>query len=103
MRKVKEAGFDTAAYSGGSSLEATTQKLILGSTKFTGAKVKQSEHTLETLTYKTVDGLDIMADIYFPKVSISGPMPIGKVRRSYVPDLLANIVFQHSWFTPVAS
>ena len=103
MKKVKEAGFDTAAYSGGSSLEATTQKLILGSTKFTGAKVKQSEHTLETLTYKTVDGLDIMADIYFPKVSISGPMPIGKVRRSYLADLLANSVFQHSWYTPVAS
>ena len=81
MKKIKAAGFVTAAYSGGSSLEATTQNLILGSTKFTGAKAKGSEHSLETLTYKTVDGLDIMADIYFPQVSISRPMPIGKVSR----------------------
>ena len=103
MKKVKEAGFATAAYSGGSSLEATTQNLILGSTKSTGAKAKQSEHSLETLTYKTVDGLDIMADIYFPKVSISGPMPIGKVRGSHVANLLTNVVFQHSWYMPVAS
>ena len=82
MKKVKEAGFVTAAYSGGSSLEATTQNLILGSTKSTVAKAKQSEHSLDTLTYKTVNGLDIMADIYFPTVSITGPMPIGEVRCS---------------------
>ena len=93
MKKVKEAGFVTAAYSGGSSLEARTQNLILGSTKSTVAKAKQSEHSVEKLTYKTVDGLDIMADIYFPKVSISGPMPIGTVRGSHVADILANVIF----------
>ena len=103
MKKVKEAGFVTAAYSGGSSLEARTQNLILGSTKSTVAKAKQSEYSLETLTYKIVDGLDIMADIYFPTVSISGPMPIGNVRASRVVDILANVVFQRSWYMRVAS
>ena len=93
MEKVKEAGFVTAAYSEGSSPEATTQNLILGSTKTATAKAKQSEHSLETVTYKTVDDLDIMADIYFPKVSALRPMPIGKVRGSNVADLLANVVF----------
>ncbi len=88
IEKVKEAGFVTTACSGGSSPEATTQNLILGSTKPTAAKAKQSEHSLETVRYKTVDDLDIMADIYFPKVSASQPMPIGKVRGSNVADLL---------------
>lgn len=96
MKKVKDAGFVTAAYSRGSSLEANTQNLILGSTKFTRTQAKQSEHLLETVTYKTVDDLDIMADVYFPKVSASQPMPIGKVRGSHVAVLLANLVFQHS-------
>lgn len=80
MEKVKEAGFVTAAYSGGSSLEARTQNLILGSTKATGAKSKELEHSLETITYKTVNDLDVMADIYFPKVPAPQPMPIGKVQ-----------------------
>ena len=82
MKKVKEAGFVTAAYSRGSSLEANTQNLILGSTKSTHTQAKQSEYALETTTYKTVDDLDIMADVYFPKVSPSQPMSIGKVRGS---------------------
>ena len=103
MKKVKEAGFVTAAYSGGSSLEARTQNLILGSTKSTVTKAKQSQHSLETSTYKTVDGLDIMADICFPEMPISGPMPIGKVRCSQVADILANVIFQRSWYTRVAS
>ena len=96
MKKVKEARFVTAAYSIGSSLEANTQNLILGSTKSTRTQAKQSEHLLETVIYKTVDDLDIMADVYFPKVLPSQPMPIGKVRGSHVAVLLANLVFQHS-------
>ena len=102
MKKVKEARFVITAYSRGSSLEANTQNLILGSTKSTRTQAKQSEHLLETITYKTVDDLDIMADVYFPKVSASQPLPIGKVRGSYVDGLLANFVFQHSWYTLVA-
>ena len=87
MKKVKDAGFVTAAYSRGSSLEANTQNLVLGSTKSTRTQAKRSEHLLETITYKTVDDLDIMADVYFPKALASQPMPIGKVRSSHVDSL----------------
>ena len=96
MKKIEEARFVTAAYSRGPSLEANTQNLILGSIKSTPTQAKQSEYSLETTTYKTVDNLDIMADIYFPKVSASQPMPIGKVRGSHVDGLSTNFVFQHS-------
>ena len=93
MKKVKEARFVTAAYSRGSSLEANTQNLILGSTKSTRTQAKQSEYALETMTYKTVDDLDIMADVYFPKVSASQLMPIGKVRGPHVDGIFVNFIF----------
>ena len=96
MKKVNDAGFVTAAYSRGSSLEANTQNLILGSTKSTRTQAKVSDHLLETVTYKTIDDLDIMADVYFPKVSASQPMPIGNAQASHIAGLLTNLVLQHS-------
>ena len=42
-------------------------------------KAKQESYVIETVIYKTVDDLDIQADIYWPKLPPSEPMPIGKL------------------------
>ena len=86
---LKEAGFSSCSYSGGSSEESNTQSLIVGSTvqdqrpAINGmAPTKPAKtYDLDTHTYKTVDDLDIQADVYYPKEGLpSKPMPIGKTK-----------------------
>ena len=86
---LKEAGFSSCSYSGGSSEESNTQSLIVGSTvqdqrpDISGMAPTRPAQTydLDTHTYKTVDDLDIQADIYYPKEGPpSKPMPIGKTK-----------------------
>ncbi|KAI9811990.1 MAG: Type I Iterative PKS [Pycnora praestabilis] len=82
---LKDAGFSSCSYSGGSSEEANTQSLIVGSTvrdqrpAINGmAPTKPAKtYNMDTYTYKIVDGLEIQADVYYPKeVPSSKPMPI---------------------------
>lgn len=82
---LKEAGFSSCSYSGGSSEESNTQSLIVGSTvqdqrpAINGmAPTKPAKtYDMDTHTYKTVDGLEIQADVYYPKEGPpSKPMPI---------------------------
>ena len=46
--------------------------------KPSGSRTKQEDNMIETVTYKTVDDLQIQADIYWPKAVPPEPMPIGK-------------------------
>lgn len=88
---LKEAGFRSCSYSGGSSEESNTQSLIIGSTvqdqrpAINGmAPTKPAKtYDIDTHTYKTVDDLEIQADVYYPKEGPpSKPMPIGKAGRN---------------------
>lgn len=84
---LKEAGFSSCSYSGGSNEESNTQRLIIGSTvqdqrpAIDGmAPTKPAKtYDMDTHTYKVVDDLEIQADVYYPK---EGPpskaMPIGE-------------------------
>ena len=88
IKDLKEAGFEAAAYSNGSTEESNTQQLIIGSTKpskvpnisepVNEGRLKQNYRT-ETLPYKIVDDTEIMADIYFPETPSSAAMPIGEL------------------------
>ena len=46
--------------------------------KPSGSRMKQEDYVVETATYKTVDDLQIQADMYRPKAAPPEPMPIGK-------------------------
>ena len=85
---LKDAGFNSCSYSGGSSEESNTQSLIVGSTvqdqrpAINGAAPTKPAKTynMDTHTYKTVDDLQIQADVYYPKEGPpSKPMPIGRM------------------------
>ncbi|KAL9625614.1 MAG: hypothetical protein Q9160_000327 [Pyrenula sp. 1 TL-2023] len=76
--KMKQAGFDAIATSKSDTLESSMQELIIGvvrdehvrpiTTGFTYSKLK-SRSSVETIPFKKVDGLEIMADIYWPATS----------------------------------
>ena len=91
LRDLKEAGFGDVSCSGGDTEESNTQQLIIGSTR--PAKVPYNTsgplkdrlskpYRTETMPYKIVDGLEILADVFFPEVQVAkDPMPIGKLNR----------------------
>lgn len=90
MRMMKDAGYKSSAYSGGSSGLSSSHKIIIASTRETverlvnGTLKKRSRYIFETqtVTYKHVDGLDIQADIYFSKDGLPAkPMPIGEFSK----------------------
>lgn len=87
MRMMKDAGFKSSSYSGGSGELSNSHKIIIASTKEAAAplvngiakKKSRYNYETETVTYKHVNGLDIQADIFFSKDGPpSKPMPIGK-------------------------
>jgi acyl transferase domain-containing protein/acyl carrier protein len=96
LRMMKDAGFKSAACSGGTSELSKSQKIIVASTKEAAAPLvngvakpkSRYNYELETVTYKHVNGLDIQADIYFSKDGPpSRPMPIGKFLSNASPSL----------------
>ncbi|KAL8699113.1 MAG: hypothetical protein Q9224_001556 [Gallowayella concinna] len=82
MSIFKKAGFESTGYSTGSSPEAKTQQLLIGSTiarqeKSAPFGASKDDPVISTVVYKTVSETDIHADIYFPDDhQSSGPMPI---------------------------
>ena len=98
LKDLREAGFADASYSRGDNEESNTQQLIIGSTRpqkvlpTSGpvvGKLRQSCR-IETMPYKLVDGIEILADVYFPvNPSKLSPMPIGKMLSD--PDFLAIV------------
>jgi acyl transferase domain-containing protein/acyl carrier protein len=94
MRMMKDAGFKSSAYSGGSGELSNSHKIIIASMNEAGASVvngiakekSRYNYKTETVTYKHVNGLDIQADIYFSNNGPpSRPMPIGKLGVSFTP------------------
>ena len=87
VEKLKEAGFESAAFSKGKTLESSTQQLIVGSTtrnptfstrKSLGPTLMQQCH-VEEVIYKIVDDVHIPADIYYPKKQpFPKAMPVGE-------------------------
>ena len=87
MKVFKKAGFESTAFSTGPSEEAKSQQLLIGSTRVVSEKAfalhsgipANVKSRIETVIYKSVDNVDIHADIYFPTMSSSvHSMPIGK-------------------------
>lgn len=91
MEVFRKAGFESTAYSTGSSEEANSQQLLIGSARAGGCETRSlysapspdGKFQVQTVVYKTVDDTDIHADIYFPKESSSArSMPIGRCLQS---------------------
>ncbi|KAK8051164.1 hypothetical protein PG993_002549 [Apiospora rasikravindrae] len=92
-KTLREAGFASTGYSHGSSADTNTTQLIVGSnTRWdTGPEPTMSGtppntwkssddeergHRIETVVYKDVDGVQIKADVYYPKVPTTSPRPV---------------------------
>ncbi|KAK8091035.1 Type I Iterative PKS [Apiospora phragmitis] len=97
---LRQAGFASTGYSCGSSADTNTTQLIVGSNTswdtgpdpVTSAIIpdtlpmarnpqnagedQELGHRVETVVYKEVDGVQIKADLYFPRVPTASPMPI---------------------------
>ena len=77
-RSLRSAGYRDVSWTGGESEEANTVRLICGfknerpgarknSSQPEGKVIKRAGIPVEEVVFKTVDGLDLSADIYFPK------------------------------------
>ncbi len=89
MSEFKAAGYLTYSYSQGSASESNTQCLLLGTmskkhnlyrakTPSMSSQHSRRLHRLKTLTFKKVDDLELLADIYLPNECPAALMPIGR-------------------------
>ncbi|KJZ75225.1 hypothetical protein HIM_05419 [Hirsutella minnesotensis 3608] len=86
MSTFEAAGFAMSSYSQGPTAEANSQQLLVASKKPWDVPLQRSTSLnespdsgapcLETLVYKETDGIQIHADVFFPKRSTSPRMPI---------------------------
>ncbi|KAL9092262.1 MAG: hypothetical protein Q9165_004436 [Trypethelium subeluteriae] len=85
MSAFQNAGFISRCFSQAPTLEANTQRLLIGSTKDWKVSTvsaadqtipQESSFKLETLVYKEVDGVQIHADVYLPLITRETPLPI---------------------------
>jgi acyl transferase domain-containing protein/acetyl esterase/lipase/acyl carrier protein len=83
MDTFAEAGFASMGYSTGDTLEAKTAQLLVASnihwemqTIPASVPEKEGSYRLQTMVYKEVYGVQIHADVYFPKQTSSSPLPI---------------------------
>ncbi|CAO2655483.1 Nn.00g105470.m01.CDS01 [Neocucurbitaria sp. VM-36] len=79
-RSLRSAGYKDVSWTSGDTEEANTVRLICGfknerpgSSEIAGVSqpqgrvIKRAGMSVEEIVYKSVDGLDLLADIYFPK------------------------------------
>ena len=86
MKSFKEAGYTSVSYSQGLSLESNTQRLLIASRKEVSTPSRAPTiplngrigQSVATVTYKEVDGIKIMADIFLPSVASGKAMPVGR-------------------------
>ncbi|KAM0172578.1 hypothetical protein ACHAPF_007314 [Botrytis cinerea] len=84
MECFKKAGYASASYTEGPTPDSNTQRLLIASTKLLKTPnreiaTKQKSklcHKIDTVTYKIVDGVEVLADIFLPEVAPINPMPI---------------------------
>ncbi|KAL6720906.1 hypothetical protein ACLMJK_000005 [Lecanora helva] len=82
MTSFEQAGFDRArvAYSWGSTRESNTQRLLVASRKYKTNKLPpemdNGTRSVQSTVYKSVDGIDVEADIYLPARQPTRAMPV---------------------------
>ncbi len=80
LRCFTKAGLE-ATYSQGPSRDLNTQRLLIGSRRHGLLSTKQprlTNYSIQTITYKEIDGLKIRADVYLPRHMPSDAMAVGK-------------------------
>lgn len=93
QRRMKKAGFQEVAWSDGSTPESKTVRVIAafpspasgltGTTMSVSAPEKSIQAAVETVAYKKVGDLEILADVYYPLEGETlpvGKMPVGEYR-----------------------
>ncbi|KAK7957013.1 BcPKS16- polyketide synthase [Apiospora aurea] len=99
-KTLRDAGFASTGYSHGSSADTNTTQLIIGSNtkwdagpeptfcdtssdplpvRYCAQKAsddKEQGHRMETVGYKEVDGVQIKADVYYPRAPMKSPRPV---------------------------
>ncbi|KAL9608393.1 MAG: hypothetical protein Q9167_006773 [Letrouitia subvulpina] len=90
MQSFEQAGFDRtqATYSQGSSREFNTQRLLLGSNKHKVSANKsfggvEEQPSMQTVVYKSVNGVKIEADVYLPARLPTEAMPVGTLTSTF--------------------
>jgi len=81
MDFLHQAGFPSATYSQSTVPDCNLQRLLVASAKQHPEPYRQTELPAtgaKTVVYKSVDGIEIEADIYLPKSPPTGSMPVGK-------------------------
>ncbi|KAF7889246.1 hypothetical protein EAF00_009546 [Botryotinia globosa] len=84
MQCFEKAGYASASYTEGSTPDSNTQRLLIASTKLlktpsregTAKRESKLDPRVETVTYKIVHGVEVLADIFLPEVAPINPMPI---------------------------
>ncbi|QSZ37813.1 hypothetical protein DSL72_008913 [Monilinia vaccinii-corymbosi] len=84
MNCFKEAGYASASYTQGETPESNTQRLLIASTKHLESPIREAGtnrtskigQKVETVTYKAVDGVEVLADIFLPEKTILKAMPV---------------------------
>lgn len=87
MKCFKEAGYASASYTQGQTPESNTQRLLIASKKLLDTPIRETptnrtanmDQTIETVIYKVVEGVEVLADIFLPENTPSKAMSIGKV------------------------
>jgi len=79
MKCFKNAGFAVASYSQGPTADLCIQRLLIASMRrdIEAPHRTPIQPAVETVVYKTADGVDIHADVFFPKQPLASAMPIG--------------------------
>ncbi|KAF5871074.1 putative polyketide synthase protein [Botrytis fragariae] len=84
MECFKKAGFASASYTEGPTTDSNTQRLLVASTKLLKTPSREDitkrrsklGQKIDTVTYKIVDGVKVLADIFLPEMASINPMPI---------------------------
>ncbi|KAB8291846.1 hypothetical protein EYC80_006628 [Monilinia laxa] len=84
MECFKKAGYASASYTQGQTPESNTQRLLIASKKHLDIPIRETpsdrtlnmDQTIETVIYKVVDGVEVLADIFLPENTPSKAMSI---------------------------
>ncbi|RAL60849.1 hypothetical protein DID88_010174 [Monilinia fructigena] len=84
MECFKKAGYASASYTQGQTPESNTQRLLIASKKHLDIPTRETpsnktsnmNQAIETVIYKVVDGVEVLADIFLPEKTPSRAMSI---------------------------
>ncbi|KAL6155028.1 Type I Iterative PKS [Exserohilum turcicum] len=79
MKFLRQAGFASATYSQSTEPDCNLQRLLVGSVKQYPEPLRHMElpsSGVETVVYKSIDGIEIEADVYLPSIPPASSMPV---------------------------